>query len=144
MQSKSKATIIFFGLFTLFACNQKSPDRAINVSDHLPSSFLSFYEKFHSDSIYQMNHILFPLEGLPSDEVTAGSMDEFKWEKENWLLHRPFDDMGGTFNRSFLNFNNIIIEKIVSSGETYGMERRYTQQEGKWMLIYYSAMRQLN
>jgi len=31
----------------------------------LPDDFKKFYEKFHTDSSYQMKHIIFPLEGIP-------------------------------------------------------------------------------
>ena len=52
--------------------------------NRLPKDFLVFYDRFHSDSVYQLSHILFPLEGLPpdTDSLTASS-GTFRWQKDS-------------------------------------------------------------
>jgi len=107
-------------------------------TDNLPSSFMDFYERFHNEESYQMEHILFPLKGQQQDgntmEVTA-----VKWEEDQWVLHKPFNSHGGTFKREYSNFNGIIIEDISDSSGTFSMQRRYSQISGEWNLIYYST-----
>ena len=37
------------------------------TASRLPEDFVAFYERFLQDSLYQMEHINFPLEGIPDN-----------------------------------------------------------------------------
>ena len=111
-----------------------------HVGAEMPEDFLAFYDNFHTDSVFQMEHIQFPLQGITADTLQDMRPTTIKWQADEWLTHRPFDDMGGTFNRELFNMNGIIIESIKSFNNEYGMERRFTKQDGEWTLIYYSSM----
>ena len=97
-----------------------------------------FYDRFHSDSAYQMEHIIFPLAGVPAYDSLR--TEDWSWEKEQWVLHRTFDDRGGTFRRNWYNVNSVIIEKISDSSDRFTMERRWVKMGGEWQLIYYKEM----
>jgi len=109
------------------------------------SSFDLFYQQFHQDSAFQLSRIVFPLEGIPArDSMYVGDENEFKWQQEDWVLHRPFNDMGGTFNRSFTNLgDDLMVESIKMENGQYGMQRRFAKYDDGWYLIYYAAMNQL-
>lgn len=109
--------------------NQKNANAYIN--DELPEDFLAFYDDFHKDSLYQLEHIVFPLEGKRPD--TTG---ELTWQRESWIMHRSFQDMGA-FTRKFTNMNGIVIENIEDNSGQYNMERRWSKLAGEWNLIYY-------
>ncbi len=96
----------------------------------IPSDFVTFYNKFHSDSIYQMNHIVFPL---------AEKSDGSKWQKENWKLHKAFNDQGGAYQRTFDNFSGIIFETIVEKTGAFKIVKRYSRINDDYNLIYYSS-----
>lgn len=122
-------------------CRQKEGQAAEIQPKVLSEDFESFYEKFHTDTVFQMRSIIFPLEGMPTRaDSTIIIPPDFRWQKKNWLVHKPFDDMNGTFSRSFLNFNSIIIEKISDNSGLYTMERRFAKLGGEWHLIYYKEL----
>ena len=113
------------------ACkSEKSTPEIMLHSKDIPADFLDFYHQFHSDSTYQMEHIIFPL---------SGKSDTTRWQKETWTLHRPFDNTTGEFVREFTNLNSIIFELIVSKDKTYSMERRFSKSGNTYNLIYYSV-----
>ncbi|MEM1322889.1 MAG: hypothetical protein AAGG75_21670 [Bacteroidota bacterium] len=107
--------------------------------------FEQFYQQFHSDSTYQLAHILFPLEGIPpsADSLTL-VQGGFRWQANEWTLHREFDDMDGEFVRDLRVLSeDMILEQIQHNSGQYGMERRFARFDDGWYLIYYAAMNKL-
>ena len=112
--------------------------------NRLPPDFITFYDQFHEDSIYQLEHIAFPLSGIPPniDSTFTGS---YFWQEKEWQLHRPFDAMDGEFVQHFRSIGEeIIIEEIQHRSGQYGMQRRFARLSNGWNLIFYAAMNQLN
>ncbi len=112
------------------------------TATNLPSGFAEFYDQFHQDSLYQVEHIMFPLAGFPADADSVDlSNNQFRWQKEGWVLHRPFDDMDGQFERELLVLNDdMIVEEIKGVQADYGMQRRFSRLSDGWFLIYYAGM----
>lgn len=108
-------------------------------SSEMPSDFLEFYNTFHEDSTFQMEHISFPLKGLKVIENTGGG-EKYEYSEQEWLIHKPFDAMGGTFSRSFEEFAGIVVEKIEANGGQFTSIRRFAKLSGEWNLIYYQPM----
>ncbi len=114
-------------------------------NDQLPTDFLTFYEQFHTDSAFQLNHIVFPLEGLPAnvDSLTVANRS-FRWQRDNWVLHRSFDELEEGFNKTYnMVSDEMIIEDITHQSGQYGMQRRFAKYEEGWFMIYYAAMNEL-
>lgn len=125
------------------ACKEKSnhPQVIKTLKSDLPKDFESFYERFHRDSVYQMSHIIFPLEGRPAvTDSTQVVPPDFRWQPETWLLHRPYNDGDGKFSRSFTNFHNIINEEISDASGQFTMLRRFSKMDTAWYLIYYKEL----
>lgn len=137
--------IYFFLLIALtfgYACKSKPTEVAPPPTENsMPADFEVFLEKFSNDTAYQMKHIIFPLEGRPAlkDEKDTISAN-FKWPKESWVKHGPYNDMNGTFSRSFLNFSGIITEEIADNTGQFTMVRRFSKLGDDWFLIYYKEM----
>ena len=128
---------IIFLLFRFTRTCDRKEDAAL--SDF--SSFLSFYEQFHSDSAFQVEHILFPLEGLPSyaDSATMAS-GTFRWQEADWKIMRPFD-ASSEFEKQFIPLTDVlVVEKIMHQSGKFGMERRWAFLRGDWYLIYYAGI----
>lgn len=113
------------------------------VVEELSDDFSNFYIRFHEDSLYQINHISWPLEGLPAKLDSIAGQD-FKWQKEDWVLHRPFDPTSQTYVRSFDKISpDVIVEYIQDRNGQFGMMRRFARLGDDWNLIYYVAMNRL-
>ena len=129
--SKLNLTLSIFILF--FSCKNDSKTSSTPSEENavdIPSDFLDFYTKFHSDSLFQMNHIVFPL---------SQKSDGSKWQRDSWKLHKAFDSQNGAFIRSFDNFNGIIFEYIVEKTGAYKIEKRYSKSGDSYNLIYYTS-----
>lgn len=101
--------------------------------------FAAFYEKFHQDSLYQINHISFPLEGLPPNALREDP--SFRWHADDWQMHRPFNSRNAGFNTEQVRLGeDLVVEKIISSNGKFGMMRRFARLNGEWYLIYYAGM----
>lgn len=131
-------------LLTTLACKQSSkevPETSNGEADFESEAFKTFYEKFSTDSAYQMDHIVFPLEGVRSLTDSLQKQDpDFKWQQNEWILHKPYNDQNGTFSREFKSMNGLVIEKITDMSGTYSMERRFGKLSAGWHLIYYREM----
>ena len=138
----------FFGIFLiivgLYSCKNQKVEQKNEIetkSVYESAEFQEFYSKFSTDSVYQLEHIVFPLEGMKSRKDTLEAVDpNFKWTKENWVIHKPYDDMNSTYGREFIDFSNIVSEKIADGSGQYSMERRFGKLSSGWHLIYYREM----
>jgi hypothetical protein len=101
----------------------------------IPEDFISFYERFHTDSLFQVEHIIFPLKE---------SSDSTMWLQSDWQLHRPFDSMNGEFVRSFDNINGMIIETIKEKNGFVEITRRFGKIGDEYNLIYYRIRSQFD
>ncbi len=134
---------LYFFCLLLLICSCKKNAGSFSGENQLSEDFTLFYDKFQEDSLYQMEHIIFPLEGMPASEGKMTDPD-FKWNKENWQLHKPFSDPNGDYVRElFALDSSIVIEKIRLKNNEFGMERRFAKTNNEWFLIYYAAMNRL-
>ncbi len=111
----------------------------------MPADFLSFYQHFHDDSLYQLEHIIFPLQGIPAeaDSLTVAERN-FRWQKEGWVIHRPIEESGTQFSRNFKKISDeMVIENISVANGQYGMQRRFSKSGDDWYLIFYAGMNRL-
>ena len=106
------------------------------------SDFNQFYEQFLQDSLFQVQHINFPLDGLPDNAVAYGdTLGNFRWTAENWRMHRPIDFDKTKFEQNFQTLGDeLIIENIIDPTVGYGMMRRWAKIGGEWSLIYYVGL----
>lgn len=128
--------ILMIGSF--FSCKREA------AQEH--NEFEAFYLKFHQDSLFQVEHITFPLEGLPANADSATLVNnDFRWQKEDWQMHKPFDSKNGEYQIEFSSFGeDLIIEKVLHKSGTYGMLRRFARISGEWHLIYYAGFNRVN
>jgi len=122
-----------------------APPIAETETATIPDDFEDFYNQFHSDSAYQIAHILFPLEGIPptADSLTL-AQGSYRWQQSDWTIHRPFDAMNGEFIRELRRISDeMVVEQIRHNSGQYGMQRRFARFTDGWYLIYYAGMNKL-
>lgn len=139
--------LLIFGVilcfsFNFISCkNDKATEESVSeiVIDKeveevvLDGEFVKFYNEFHKDSMFQLDHIAFPLQNNHDE-----SIGEF-WNRENWVRHNTFTDMDGMFRRDFEVLGNIVIEKIIDANGFFEMERRFANLSAGWNLIFYTV-----
>lgn len=123
--------------------NTEIPDVIVNeevYENSLPDDFHTFYDHFHTDSTFQLERTQFPLSGLAKSTDSTKVAEEIKWQKNDWIIHRPFDNQNGTFERVFTNIGGIISEQISANNGLFTLEKRYAKLSGEWHLIYYQEL----
>lgn len=114
------------------------------IEEGLPADFEAFYLKFHQDSMYQIEHVIFPLRGIPGNaDSTMLVSGNYYWEKNDWRMHQPIDPKGGKFIRDFLPLGKDLITEEIYTPDGFGMQRRFMKTEGNWFLIYYAGMNRM-
>lgn len=147
---------LLFSLLVLNACQNRQsssnipahPEHTKVVTDNqLPAGFLSFYDKFHQDSLFQIAHIQWPLRGEKSVQIDSVLREQqlASWEPETWNLQYPVDFSTGEFKREWeILGDELVIERIKYAAANYGLERRFVRRDdGEWELIYYADMQEM-
>lgn len=128
----------------------KSSDKKENAEeqssgqDTLPRDFVTFFDRFHADSAFQVEHITFPLEGLPNsnNDSIVNNAERYYWLRENWKMHHAFTDPSHQFDQWFEMIGDRIIEHWVHmKGTNLFLQRRFARLDNDWFLIYYAGMR---
>ncbi|MCB0519254.1 MAG: hypothetical protein H6577_08530 [Lewinellaceae bacterium] len=141
--------VFLFALALIFACknnNTSQPsDAGSTEQNDLPEGFAEFYQHFHSDSTFQMGHIVFPLEGLPNKaDSTLLASGKFYWKAEDWKMQKAIDFEMSEFRRELLPLNKMMVEEhIIHKNGQYGMVRRFARLGDEWQLIYYAGMNRI-
>lgn len=144
-----KYLTIFF-LVAFFAC-KNTADKPANTENtatetpELPAGFADFYQQFHSDSLYQVAHIVWPLEGLPNNADSATvAAKTFHWTPEEWKMQHQFDFQVSEYKREIVPLTEtIVMERILHQSGQFGMIRRFAIVGGEWHLIYYAGVNRL-
>lgn len=131
----ARITLLLF-LIIGFSCNDEE-----QITETSADDFDTFYERFHADSNFQKEHILFPLQGIPSNPDSMMLADRsFRWTKEDWIVQNKIDPSSGFSSTIFPVDSALVIENIMHKTGQYAMERRFAKQSGEWMLIYYAGL----
>jgi len=142
---------VFIYMIFICSCGKKNKtnthtNSVFDAESAVPIDFMDFYMKFHQDSVYQMNHIQFPLRGMPAMaiDLSQDSINNFVWEEEKWVVHKPFMGNEEEYLKEFRVINeNLISEFIVEKQMGYGMERRFSKIGNRWYMIYYMDMNKM-
>jgi hypothetical protein len=130
--------LLFITLAVIGCKNPKTAD----LPAELPVDFQVFYELFHRDSAYQMEHITFPLAGLPdyAEPDQLGGTSYF-WQVEDWTMHRPRQKEEEDFVRSVdLLSEGMVRERLIHKERLLMTERRFAKMGEEWYLIYYAGI----
>jgi Domain of unknown function (DUF4348) len=112
------------------------------------AEFMAFYEQFHRDSLFQMAHIGWPLQGVTTVQRDSSSTQRqaATWEPAQWRMHR-LDVLNNTndYQREWeMLGSGMVIERIRFKAANFGMERRFARQpNNEWELIYYADVLEL-
>ncbi len=147
--------ISILSIFVLFAC-KNDPKKAVSAAapseanpfatvsgNPLPQDFVDFFQKFHTDSVFQMERIQWPMQGEETVQVDSMRTKIPKtWTTENWAIHHLPDFQDGMFERKFSMLGEeMVIEVVFNKNIGLRQERRFAKVAGDdWAMIYYSEM----
>lgn len=110
----------------------------------MPEGFLVFYEKFHRDSLFQLDHIQWPLQGeafSPVLEAGKSNKEMRQWTRDSWVMHHPLDLGPSNLARTWMPVGSgMVVERVCEKISKLCLERRFAKNtSGEWELIYYIA-----
>lgn len=126
-----------------WSCNNDQKPHITNTSPamDIPDDFETFYKRFHEDTSYQMEHIVWPLPGRPSmfDTTSQYEGGAYQWERKDWVYHKPFND-NGEFDREFEVVSDFIINETYTHTQMpITVLRRFAKTSDGWRLIFYAG-----
>jgi hypothetical protein len=134
---KGKIPLLLLILIAFSQC-KPAPEKKVDILP-LPEDFEVFFDHFHKDSLFQIEHITFPLEGVKKVNDGPGNiLVPVHWQQDEWVLHKAFNDFDGSFTRTYRQVGPVIIEYITDQNDFFSMERRFAKIDGEWHLIYYA------
>jgi len=113
--------------------NGKSSETTVSRKKSKVENFDKFYDRFHTDSAFQMSRIKFPLGGgyHTVDNST-------KWTAENWHLMttRVYDIDKNKYKATYSKTETTFTQKIWIDSAGLFVECRFELVDGKWFLVY--------
>ncbi|HNG06650.1 MAG TPA: hypothetical protein PKU98_09115, partial [Saprospiraceae bacterium] len=95
------------------------------------------------DSFYQIEHCVFPMEGLPDQADSSLNTAGFRWTPENWRMHKELSDTSSGMKRTWdIISDQMVNERMLNEQQGIGMERRFAKMNDEWYLIYYVGVNQ--
>ena len=121
-------SLLLITLAIVFLTNCSTPKGVLRSED-----FNLFYNRFHSDTVFQLKRIKFPIDGYRVDHD-----GETLWNKENWnyLTTKVYDVDTTKYSVHYEKLNNSFYQKswIMNSG--FNSEYRFELLKRKWYLVY--------
>lgn len=118
----------------LIACSNDRP-----TDDKGQESFKAFYDKFYTDSIFQLQRTEFPLLGKDPN----GEQDPFYWDIDNWRYLKPIEESPQIKVLPIVDMETWMRERMIIQ-ERFYMEKQFTLIDNKWYLTSYSGMAPIN
>ncbi|KFF05452.1 hypothetical protein [Flavobacterium reichenbachii] len=137
MKYASPIIIIAF-IFTILSCNKNKNNHKLSLEKEgrQIENFDQFNKRFHSDSVFQISRVDFPIEG-----THVSGFEHYDWTKKNWEFQIvPVSEQNkiDEYQHSLIKSDTLIIEKFWIENSGFQVERKFKIIDGKWFLIYYN------
>lgn len=132
MKSKSFYQGVFLLIMSFYLLSSCGSSKKMITENE---DFDAFYEKFHADTDFQMERIIFPLEGKSVD-----ADGEREWTPSNWIPMKVeiYDVDTDKYKTSYNKTENTFTQKFWLPGTGFSAEYRFEKRNGKWFLVYAS------
>lgn len=97
-------------------------------------NFSAFYQRFHRDSLFQMERLADPVDGYA---IEGGSIQS--WQTNQWAMHKNgLSDVDSTLYRTERIVEpQLVRERIFLPNSSMLIERHFSLREKKWFLTFY-------
>jgi len=99
-------------------------------------NFEEFNKNFHSDSLFQVSRVDFPIEGKH-----VSGFEQYSWNRKNWQFQAvpvAEETEMGEYQHSLVKTDTLITERFWIQDSGFEVERQFKLIGNKWFLIYYN------
>ena len=97
-------------------------------------NFQDFYQRFLTDSAFQMKRVQFP---LPGKRATLETQDStYQWERSDWIMLKDFDLDSTQFKRNLTVADTLATDEIYTPGAGFYFKMVFEPIQHKWHLVY--------
>ncbi|WP_428228538.1 hypothetical protein [Flavobacterium sp.] len=132
--------IVVASFLILISCRDKKAESATldlkKGSIIKRENFDMFNSRFHSDSVFQISRVDFPIDG-----ISVSGFDRHNWRKENWkFITVPVSEKNEieNYEHSLVKTDTLVIERFWIPKSGFEVERQFKLLKNKWFLIYYN------
>lgn len=132
--------IVIASFVLLIACQNKKDDSSVlevkTKTIKNAENFDEFNKRFHSDSIFQISRVDFPIDG-----ISVSGFDRHNWTKENWkFLSIPVSEKNEIkeYQHTLIKTDTLITERFWIPDSGFEVERQFKLLKNKWFLVYYN------
>jgi len=120
-------------LFLLLNCKSSNKSASRHIESASIEDFSGFYDRFHTDSSFQISRIKFPLK-----EMNIDVTNKKEWTKDNWPLMktRIYDIDTTQFKIEYKKTDNAFTQKFWLEDSDFSSEYRFELIGNKWFLVY--------
>lgn len=96
-----------------------------------------FYDRFHAESDFQLDRVVFPLEGTLIDDQGT-----HQWNRGDWEMHRGkvTEITAAGYDTEIIRKEAEFIDKVTLRDSGFFIERRFQRIKGRWYLVYYDKV----
>jgi len=96
--------------------------------------FQGFYQRFLTDSSFQMKRVQFP---LPGERATVEIQDTaYRWKRADWIMLKDFDLDSTQFKRNLSVTDTLATDEIYTPGAGFYFKMVFEPIQRKWHLVY--------
>lgn len=116
-------------LIQVTACRPTQSTQSATAAE----AFAPFYDRFLTDSVFQMTRVRFPLPGQKFTEAVADSA--YRWQRADWRMLREPQLDSTQFSRNLTVSDTLVTDEIagVNSGFYFRMDYRPVNKQ--WHLV---------
>jgi len=130
--------VLLINFFTI-SCNRKKENlynyQIRNTATEI-ENFNEFNIRFHTDSIFQLARVNFPIGGKSID-----GFEKHDWTLKNWVMLKTLvveTSQAKDYKHSLTKSDTLVVEKYWIPESGFEVERRFKRINNKWFLIYYN------
>jgi len=116
--------------------SEQGVDTISSKKNIIIENFEEFNKKFHSDSLFQVSRVDFPIEGKH-----VSGFEQYSWNRKNWqfqVIPVAEETEIGEYQHSLVKTDTLITERFWIQDSGFEVERQFKLIGNKWFLIYYN------
>ncbi len=131
MKTRSINFLIIVVVFLIYGCRGARTPRA-------SENFDQFYDRFLTDSSFQMSRIHFPLPGINTAAMEASDEEDsiYYWSKDEWIMLKKPQLDSSMYERKITVTDTLAIDEIFMENAGFYFKTVYEPIRKKWHLVY--------